>query len=188
MSIQHMQMRSEMRSVDESGERYIEGYFAVFDQDYIFAPGYSESIARTAFDDAIRDDVRVLINHDSGLVLGRTAAGTAELRTDSHGLYGRVRINNDDQDAVNMWARVQRGDVNQASFGFDILSETREERENGDIHYTINAVKLYEVSVCTFPAYEGTELSARAAERAEHGKREFAEWKRKAKERIEKWH
>lgn len=190
MSIQHMQMRSDMRSVDANGEKYIEGYFAVFNQDYNFYPGYSESVDSHAFDNAIArgEDVRFLINHDPGLVLGRTAAGTGELRVDEHGLYGRVKINEQDQDAVNMWARVQRGDVNQASFGFDITSETRTDREDGTTHWTINDVKLYEVSVCTFPAYEGTSLSARAAERAERGKREFAEWKRKAKERIEKWH
>ena len=39
MSIQHMQMRSDMRSVDANGEKYIEGYFAVFNQDYNFYPG-----------------------------------------------------------------------------------------------------------------------------------------------------
>ena len=55
-------------------------------------------------------------------------------------------------------------------------------------YWTINDVKLYEVSVCTFPAYEGTSLSARAAERAECGKRQFDLWKEKAKERVEKWH
>lgn len=190
MSIQHMQMRSDMRSVDANGEKYIEGYFAVFNQDYNFYPGYSESVDSHAFDNALArgEDVRFLINHDSGLVLGRTAAGTGELRVDEHGLYGRVKINEQDQDAMNIWARVQRGDVNQASFGFDINSETRTDREDGTTHWTINDVKLYEVSVCTFPAYEGTSLSARAAERAECGKQKFDLWKEKAKERVEKWH
>ena len=54
--------------------------------------------------------------------------------------------------------------------------------------YGLDRLHLREVSVCTFPAYEGTSLSARAAERAECGKRQFDIWKEKAKERVNKWH
>ena len=50
--------------------------FAVFNTVYEICPGATESIEPTAFDGALSDDIRALINHDSTLVLGRTKAGT----------------------------------------------------------------------------------------------------------------
>ena len=47
--------------------------------------------------------------HDTTLVLGRTKAGTLTLKEDSRGLWGSIQINRDDVDAMNLYARVQRG-------------------------------------------------------------------------------
>jgi len=168
----------------EDGNEYIEGYFAVFGSDYNIGPGMSESIDRHAFDNALDDDIRALTNHDTRLVLGRNTAGTLELSPDEHGLFGRVLINPNDQDAVNTKARVDRRDVTQASFGFDILDEETEYRDDGSIHWKIKSVKLYEVSVCTFPAYEETNLQARAAQRDELEKRKLEAWKNEQKEKL----
>ena len=154
-------------------ERRIEGYFSVFGSNYEIAPGATESIDPHAFDEALtRDDVRVLVDHDTRLVLGRTSVGTAELRVDEHGLWGSVLINPDDTDAMNAYARNKRGDVTQASFGFDILDEETDKRADGSVHWTIKKVKLYEVSLCTFPAYRETELKARAEDLKEIRRRE----------------
>lgn len=170
---------------DGSEDLHIAGYFAVFDGIYDMGYQMSESIDPHAFDDAISGDVRFLIDHDTRLVLGRTSAHTGELRIDSHGLYGDVTINPKDQDAMNLYARVQRGDVNQCSFGFDILDEDTEIREDGSIHWTIKKVKLYEVSVCTFPAYETTEVSARMNDAKNIRKRELDAWKARMMAKIE---
>ena len=86
---------------------------------------------------------------------------------------------------MNLYARVQRGDVNQCSFGFDILDEDTEIREDGSIHWTIKKVKLYEVSVCTFPAYETTEVSARMNDAKNIRKRELDAWKARMMAKIE---
>lgn len=158
---------------ENGDEKRIEGYFSVFGSDYEIFPGATESIDPHAFDDALtQDDVRVLVDHDTRLVLGRTSAGTAELRVDDHGLWGSVIINPDDTDAMNAYARNKRGDVTQASFGFDILDEETEKRADGSVHWTIKKVKLYEVSLCTFPAYKETELKARAEDLKEIRRRE----------------
>ena len=149
---------------EEGSERRIEGYFSVFGPEYELWPGASESVDPHAFDAVLQDDVRALIDHDTRLVLGRTVAGTLELRVDDHGLWGSVIINPEDQDAMNLYARVKRGDVSQCSFGFDILDEETAYREDGTVHWTIKSVKLYEVSVCTFPAYRETEVQARRAD------------------------
>ena len=170
---------TEFKTRDDNGELAIEGYFAVFNSNYEIAEGMSESIAVGAFDNTLSDDIRALINHDTTLVLGRTKAGTLQLRTDSHGLWGHISINPNDSDAMNLYNRVQRGDVDQCSFGFDILSEETDFREDGSVHWTIKEVKLYEVSPCTFPAYEETSIAERSKEGNELIKRKNDAWKEK---------
>lgn len=171
---------------DENGEKRLEGYFSVFGDTYELWPGATESVDPHAFDGALSDDIRFLIDHESRLVLGRTSAGTASLTVDDHGLFGSVLINSDDQDALNLYARVQRGDVSQASFGFDILEEETEYRNDGSIHWTIKKVKLYEVSVVTFPAYRDTEIEARKADFADIQKRRIDAWKNERLNRLKK--
>lgn len=170
----------------EDGEALkIEGYFAVFNSNYEIAPGMSESIAPGAFSKSITGDVRALINHDTTLVLGRAKAGTLELREDAHGLWGSIDINPNDGDAMNLYERVKRGDVDQCSIGFEIRSEDTDIREDGSIHWTIKEVDpLYEVSCCTFPAYEETNIAARAAQRDDIQKRARQAWLERMKRRL----
>jgi hypothetical protein len=166
----------------EDGETpHIMGYFAVFNSVYEIGPGMSESIAPGAFSDTLAGDIRALVNHDTTLVLGRTKAGTLELREDSRGLWGDVSINPNDRDAMNLYERVKRGDVDQCSFGFDIVKQDTEVRDDGSVHWTLREVALYEVSACTFPAYEATNISARAAERDDINAKRLQAWKAKMK-------
>lgn len=179
-----MRLASSKFETREDGEGlYIEGYFSVFNSVYQMWDGATETVDPHAFDNTLNDDIRCLINHDSSLVLGRTKSGTLELRVDNYGLWGRVRINPNDQDAVNLYERVKRGDVDQCSFGFEIISEETEWTADDSIHWTLTEVRLFEVSVCTFPAYEDTSVQAR--------KKDFEALKeRKAEEeqqRVEKW-
>ena len=163
------------REVD--GKRYVDGYFAVFGGQYKLWDDAIETVDAGAFD-LVRDtDVRALTNHDTTLVLGRTTAGTLTLSTDERGLYGSIEINDADQDAVNLYERVRRRDVTQCSFGFDILDEEMIVREDGVTVWHIKSVLLYEVSVCTFPAYEETAVVARQNELATIKKRKTEKWK-----------
>lgn len=185
------QMRSrgtEFRAAEQDGQKYIEGYFAVFGSVYELWPGATESVDPRAFDDTLGGDIRALINHDTTLVLGRTKAGTLELKVDSRGLWGRIRVNQADGDALNLYSRIERGDVDQCSFGFEILEEETEWRDDGSVHWTIKRVKLYEVSPVTFPAYEDTSVSARRRDYDEIRERRTEAWKAKMKERLSKWH
>lgn len=176
---------SERFQTREDGDmKIIEGYFARFNSNYDIAPGLSESIAPGAFASSMGNDVRALVNHDATLVLGRTSAHTLELREDSHGLWGKIEVNPNDRDAMNLYERVKRGDVDGCSFGFDIKSEDTDFRDDGSIHWTIRDVELYEVSCCTFPAYEETNISARSKDRDELEKRRGDEWKARMKERL----
>lgn len=182
-----LQIRSsEFTTRDDSGEPTIEGYFAVFNSNYEIFDGASESIAPGAFDSSLSNDVRALTNHDTTLVLGRTKANTLEIKSDSRGLWGRIRINPNDSDAMNTYERVKRGDVDQCSIGFLIRSQETDFRDDGSIHWTITDVELFEVSVCTFPAYEETSVSARKKDAAEVQKRQLEAWKLQMRSRIEK--
>lgn len=169
----------------EDGEApRIEGYFAVFNSNYEIFNGCTESIAPGAFTDELHSDVRALIDHDTRLVLGRTSAGTLELREDEHGLWGGIDINPKDTEAMNLYERVKRKDVTQCSFGFNVLDEEHEDREDGTHHFTIKKVRLFEVSCCTFPAYTETAISARKEDIAEIEKRKTDIWREEAKKRL----
>lgn len=173
----------ETREADD-GQKTISGYFAVFDSQTELFPGGYEQIAPEAFDSSMSGDVRALINHDTRLVLGRTKAGTLRLRKDSHGLWGDITINEKDSDAMNLYERVKRGDVDQCSFGFIINAEDTEWRDDGTVLWTIRDVELLEVSPCTFPQYEDTGISARHKEIDQHKEKEQEQWRHKWRHKL----
>lgn len=178
--------REDYKTRDSEGNPIIEGYFAVFDSDNEIFDGASESIAPGAFDKSLSGDIRALINHDTTLVIGRTTNNTLELKVDSRGLWGRIQINPKDQDAMNIHARVERGDVTQCSIGFYIREEKTDFLPDGSIHWTLTDIELFEVSCCTFPAYEETSISARKREADDLINRMREAWKLKTLARLKK--
>ena len=153
-------VRSESNSPDT--EKCIEGYFALYENETELWAGCREIITKGAFKDTItKNDIRALINHDTTLVLGRNKSGTLIIKEDDKGLYGKIKINEKDSDAMNLYSRVERGDVDQCSIGFNIVDEEYEELADGSVRFRIKEVDLHEVSCCTFPAYEDTSIQAR---------------------------
>lgn len=177
-------IHTEFITRDEGERPTIEGYFAVFDSDYEIAPNMSESVRKGAFSRSLSEDIRALTNHDTTLVLGRTKAHTLELREDEHGLWGKITINPNDSDAMNLYERVKRGDVDQCSFGFEIVSEETDFRSDGSVHWTITDVNLFEVSACTFPAYQQTNIAARSAEAHDRKTAETVAFKKRLEEKL----
>ena len=179
-----MTQKFETREAD-GGDLFIEGYFSVFNSPYELWEGATEVIKPGAFSGCLSQDVRALINHDSTLVLGRTRAGTLTLKQDERGLWGSVKINREDGDAMNLYARVQRGDVDQCSFGFNIKRETFVDLGGDQYRWEIEEVDpLYEVSVCTFPAYQETSVAARQKQLEDIQHRQAEVWKQTMKNRI----
>lgn len=158
----------------ENDQMIIGGYFVVFNSWTELWDGYYEQVSPKAFENIDLTDIRALINHNDGLVLGRTKSNTLTLRVDDKGLYGEIKVNPNDQDAVNLYERVKRGDVDQCSFGFQITEEEWEDTIEG-YRSTITGIKLYEVSVVTFPAYEDTSVSARSKDVLNFRKRKLKE-------------
>lgn len=155
--------QTEIRADGQEGTApQLNGYAAVFDQLSVVLYGmFREKIERGAFASTLSDDVRALWNHNPDYVLGRTKAGTLSLAEDSHGLRVQIDPPNTQagHDAVES---IRRGDVDQMSFMFDVLEDTWDKDDEGQIIRTLRKVKLYEVSPVAFPAYPATEISARA--------------------------
>lgn len=189
METRYMQMQNVTTRSDENGDLFLEGLFVVYDSVYDVYPGATESIARGAFSESVNGDVRALYNHNTDIVLGRTSAGTLELRDTDKGLWGRIKINPKDTDAMNAYARVQRGDLTGCSFGFDIPKDGEEitQNEDGTVHFTIKRVDpLWEVSPCVFPAYEATHISARGRDLEEVKRRQVELWKIEQRSKLRK--
>lgn len=169
----------------EEEDFVIEGYFALFDDETELFPGYYESIDKRAFNRALenKDDVKALFDHDSAKVLGRTKSNTLQIRADDKGLFGKIEINKNDTDAVNLYHRVKRGDIDQCSFGF-IIRDSEDEMRSNDFHTRITDLDLFEVSVVTFPAYANTSVEARK-QNIERAKQKMHEvWKRNMLNKI----
>lgn len=169
-------------------EMKIAGYFVVFNTETEIYDGMFEEISDKAFKDIDLTDIRALADHDTAKVLGRTKSKTLTLKVDEKGLFGEITINPEDSEAVNLYQRVKRGDIDQCSFGFSILNEMMEQREDGSVKWTITEIELFEVSVVTFPAYADTAVEARSNQIEQLQKRNLKTRKQQLKERIKKWH
>lgn len=162
----------ELRAVtsEKDGLKKIVGHAAVFNREADLG-WYVEKISPGAFTQTIaEDDVRALWNHDANYLLGRNKANTLILREDDTGLYFEISTP-DTQFARDLLVSVDRGDISQASFGFEVQKQSWEwvddSRKGKDIR-TLERVKLWDVSPVTFPAYQDTDVALRS-----HG-----EWKR----------
>jgi HK97 family phage prohead protease len=182
--VQTRSLNTKLTTRAENEDIVIEGYFVTFNQQTELWPGAYEEIAPQSMDKTLSNDIRALINHDTTLVLGRNKSGTLELKTDTRGLWGSVKINPNDSDAVNLYERVKRGDVSQCSFGFNVLGEETEWRDDGSVKWTITEIDLHEVSVCTFPAYEETGVQARHNQIEQHRAKQLEQKKHNLKERL----
>lgn len=154
--------------------RTIAGYAAVFNSAADIAGFFREVIAPGAFAEAVSGDVRALVDHDTGRVIGRTTAGTLRLAEDDKGLAVEIDLP-DTGDGRDLGELIKRGDVSGMSFGFEVTKQTWD--ETGEIPLrTIQAVKLFEVSVVAFPAYDDTTIALRSLTEArkEGGRRNSA--------------
>jgi HK97 family phage prohead protease len=142
----------------------ITGYASVFNSNSLDLGGFIERVAPGAFTNTLikNPDVRALIDHESGKILGRTKANTLRLSQDDNGL--RVEIDPPDTTyARDLMASMDRGDIDQMSFGFRVLDDQWAE-VNGQTVRTLREVDLDggDVSLVTFPAYPDTSVALRA--------------------------
>ncbi len=150
---------AEIRADDDGVS--VSGYAAVFNQETDIGGHFREVIASGAFTEAVkRDDVVFLVNHD-GLPLARTRSGTLKLTEDDHGLKIETNLDPDDPDVRSIIGKMKRGDLDKMSFAF--YPEVQEWDDSDDIPLrTIKKASLYDVSIVTTPAYDGTDIGLRS--------------------------
>lgn len=149
----------------DGGEIKVSGYAAVFGEETNIGGMFREVIAPGAFTDAIgRDDVVFLINHD-GLPLARTRSGTLTLTQDATGLRMETVLDGEDPDVKSIVGKMKRGDLDKMSFAFLPDQGGQEWDDSGDIPLrTIRKASLFDVSIVTTPAYDGTSIGLRSLE------------------------
>jgi hypothetical protein len=155
----HFEMRGE--TLAGSGMQF-SGYAAMFDSPSEPLP-FTEVIAPGAFKRSLasRNDVKLLWNHETGTVLGSTRSGTLQLVEDAKGLKAIATLP-DTQAGRDAATLIKRGDVANMSFGFTVPAGGDSWSLDGQMR-TLNSVRLHEVSIVAFPAYQATSASVRSA-------------------------
>lgn len=147
--------------VEAADMRRMVGYAIVFNSESVDLGGFREVIAPEAVDRTLREgaDVRALVDHDTAKIIGRTRSGTLQLRKESRGLKATIEPDLQIGYANDIMRAVARGDVSGMSFAFRVLED--EWNYEGDTPLrTVTDMKISEVSVVTFPAYEQTDIAA----------------------------
>lgn len=142
----------------------VTGVAAVFDTMADLGRGGYEVLARTAFDSVLKTnpDVRALVNHDPGQLLGRTGNGSLELRTSDAGLEFSLQLPST-QLGTDVGEMVRTGLLNQMSFGFIPGEDSFSRAPDGkQVRTHISVQKLMDVSLVAFPAYDGTSAELRS--------------------------
>lgn len=153
----------ELRAADAG--KVAVGYAALFNAKTDIGGYFIESIAPGAFTDTLRkSDVRALIDHDTGRVIGRSSAKTLRLKEDEDGLYVEIDLP-DTSDGRDLAVQLERGDITGMSFGFRVTHDEWDESGKVPIR-TIHQVELYEVSAVAFPAYDDTTIGLRSLDEA----------------------
>ena len=157
----NVELRMEARGENES--EMIVGYAAVFDKLSEDLGGFREKIQKGAFKKTLNADVRALFDHDSKYVLGRTTSGTLSMKEDKEGLFVEIEPPKA-QWASDLRASIDRGDINQMSFGFRTIVDEWNEKDTANVIRTLKEVELFDVSVVTYPAYPDTSVALRNLE------------------------
>ena len=157
---------------DADGKRHLEGYamvwnarsvplvdwWASFDEFRETIP--SDISIKTAED----GDIRFLFEHQYDRLLGRERSKTLTIERDDKGLGFDVIPPDFESGIVE---QVERGDINQMSFGFRVLEDDWEFFDNDLPLRTLKEIRLYEISLVSNPAYPDTSAAVRSLEAAQ---------------------
>jgi uncharacterized protein len=146
-----------------------EGHAALFNDRTLIGNkryGFYEELAPGAFKKTLQEaDVRFLFNHDPNLILGRNKAGTLTLSEDKQGLFSEAPLDLRYGHAQTVAVGLERGDLTQMSFAFDPITWERSENvDDGLTIYRHTEVRLWDVSVVTYPAYTNTDAGLRTGD------------------------
>ena len=169
----------EFRTIEnEQNEKYIEGHAAVFEQKVDICDCFFEVIDRNAFSEESLRDVALFVNHECNQIpLARSrqndGKSTMTLSIDDIGLAIKAKLDTENNPTARaLYSSVARGDIAGMSFSFRVEDE---EWQNLDSDMPTRRIKkisrVYEVSAVSYPAYEGTDISARAHSTLENARK-----------------
>jgi len=156
----------DLRAEGESG--VIQGHAAVFGQEANIGGWFIEVIERTAFDKTDFRDVVMTVNHNlQSIPLARSrnnnANSTLQLSVDDRGLFTRSVLDiENNSEAKALHSSIARGDITGMSFIF-FIRDAKWENLDSDLptRRITDIARVIEVSAVSFPAYDGTDISAR---------------------------
>jgi hypothetical protein len=104
-------------------------------------------------------DVRALVDHEPGKIIGRVKAGTLTLRKADDGLHVSISPPSTTV-GKDVFESVRRGDVTGMSIGFRVVEGgERFERRGEQLVRVVTDARIVETSIVTFPAYLSTDAS-----------------------------
>jgi HK97 family phage prohead protease len=161
---------ADLRALDQTtdnGQGVISGHAAVFGQMTNIGGWFNEIIEQGAFNKTDFTDVLLSINHDlDNIPLARSrnnnVNSTLQLQIDNIGLAIRANLDiENNNDSKSLYSSINRGDMDGMSFIF-YVAEDRWEGLDTDMptRHIIAIDKVVEVSVVSFPAYDGTDIAS----------------------------
>jgi HK97 family phage prohead protease len=138
------------------------GYASVFNSPSEDLGGFVEYVAPGAFKRSLqsRNEVKLLWNHDSGEPLASLRGGTMQLVEDERGLKVTAQLPNTTR-GRDIAELLRTNVIDSMSFGFNVIKDSWS--RDGQTR-TLESVRLFEVSVVSFPAYEATTAQVRSAQ------------------------
>jgi HK97 family phage prohead protease len=138
------------------------GYASVFNSPSEDLGGFIEYVAPGAFKRSLqsRNEVKLLWNHDSGEPLASLRGGTMQLVEDNRGLKVTAKLPNTTR-GRDIAELLRTKVIDSMSFGFNVIKDSWS--SNGQTR-TLESVRLFEVSIVSFPAYEATTAQVRSAQ------------------------
>lgn len=160
----------ELRSADGHGR--IGGYAAVFNRASRNLGGFTEIVDPIAFNQARGDGWSgVMARYNHTQLIGTTAAGTLQLRTDQYGLQYEVEP---PKSLGHVLELVQRGDITKSSFAFRTINDDWA-YDDGLPRRTLLGVQLVDVAPVDDPAYMDTSVGMRGMPATEGALRSLAD-------------
>ena len=136
------------------------GYASVFNSPSQDLGGFIEYVAPGAFKRSLqsRNEVKLLWNHDAGEPLASLRGGSMQLVEDERGLKVTATLpqTSRGRDVAEL---LRSKIIDSMSFGFNVIKDTWS--RDGQTR-TLDSVRLFEVSIVSFPAYEATTATVRS--------------------------
>ena len=152
----------------EERGKYLSGQPIVYDERTNMG-WYDEIIDNGALADTDLRDVRFLVNHNTEMIpLARSrnnnVNSTMQMEVvEGSGMAIRVDLDTENNaDARSLYSAVERGDISGMSFMFTVDKDSWDDLDTDHPTRHVRSIgRVFEVSACTFPAYEATSIQTR---------------------------